>query len=697
MSLPLPRYTRVGLDAYLATAPLILPLPPGEPASWTCLLNVLGTAPLLYKDDAGMGRVCDADLLRALLKQLGRPSADEEQEAFLLCSPIPGADAEGGLIGLLRHETYGVRQRAALTLGYMGGPAAIRPLMGNLDDSDNDARRGAAEALGRLRAVEAIDSLLIRPWDDSDQSVNAARVEALIRIDSWDRVADSVSGASAGEHKTLVQAMLEARDGETGPLVEVMSEGDENIRRVVGRFLAAHPAAAAACIEALVEQLGSEGDDEAASMLAAAAGAAGEEGVDLLIERLESSDWRPRMYACAGLAWAGETAVAAEAALIDRMENDDDADVKREAALALARIGKSSAKVEGLLSSGGTSSYCWPNRAIALGGGIEALAGTQAVAGKSPPGRNLLPILGTAGDARTRALSALLVALVEPDLAAPLLEALARDDARDVPLEVRRACAGGLMLTGHAPRRLGAVHRLLLCHAGDTSRAPRSDVRRLKGLGGQLVTVAAKDGDWPLRIDALRLLQLLGEESDPFVDLIRHVSIHDPDVDCRKAAAAMQPTEWEAPSPAQGLADALVPPRGSSDDAARTRALSNLASMDAELARPIARRLMIGDNRAIARAASRLVGADTRDAATIGSAVARLADDGWVVREAACDLLGALDVGVVDAGLIEEVVEALRARIDEDHDDDVKNAAKAALASLGHPWSESESDDEDDE
>ena len=89
MTLPPPRFTSVGLDAYLESAPLLLPLPPGPPESWTCLLHLLGTAPLLYSDDSGYGRVADADLLRALLNELGRPTADEEQEALLLTSPLP--------------------------------------------------------------------------------------------------------------------------------------------------------------------------------------------------------------------------------------------------------------------------------------------------------------------------------------------------------------------------------------------------------------------------------------------------------------------------------------------------------------------------------------------------------------------------------------------------------------------------------
>ena len=53
MTRPVPHYTKTGLTQYLDAVPLPLPLPPGDPSTWTCALTLFGTLPLVAKDDRG--------------------------------------------------------------------------------------------------------------------------------------------------------------------------------------------------------------------------------------------------------------------------------------------------------------------------------------------------------------------------------------------------------------------------------------------------------------------------------------------------------------------------------------------------------------------------------------------------------------------------------------------------------------------
>jgi hypothetical protein len=67
----------------------------------------------------------------------------------------------------------------------------------------------------------------------------------------------------------------------------------------------------------------------------------------------------------------------------------------------------------------------------------------------------------------------------------------------------------------------------------------------------------------------------------------------------------------------------------------------------------------------------------------VGLAVSRLESSSWVAREAACDLLGFIPVAVYPEAMLDEVVETVRSRVEEDADGDVRTAAIAALARLG--------------
>lgn len=691
MSLPLPRYTTTGLDDYLEIAPVVLPLPPGEPSTWTCAFGLFGPALFMARDDAGNTEALTADVLRLILAQLGRPGRDEERDPLLWASPVPAPT--GSMVEyitpLLDHSSYNVRWRAALLLGHLGDQAATSALVRKLDDSDNDVRRGVVEALGRLGSPEALPILASRPWGDSDTSVDAARVIALVRMNDWEAVAVHVNEDEDEPAYELVRAILEARvSGDASEVVEVLGSGGEHLKRAAAIFLQTRPELASGHAEALVQPV-IEDDGSSASVDAAlTAGLGGAEAAEPLVEMLESAGWRGRMFAAMALgSLAPEHLELVRGPLVEHL-TDDDNDVRRESALALVRLGHLTPEVEAVLSKESSSEYLYPQRAAELAHSCKPLETLGMVFGTIAPDRRLLPALVDPGvGAKERGFMAMMLALTEPDLVHVLLDAMARDDSRDVPLELRRACAGALLLTGYPPETVGSVHRILLCHQGEVSSSPRASVEQLWDRAGELVMLASKDGDWPVRIDALRLLQMIGGQED-HAAMLEHISRHDPDVDCRKQAASMLPTSWRSVTLAHRLAQAMVATRTESD--AKPATFRALAEADPAIGLLLAGRFLASDERELARASAQIVGStvqapQVRDA--VGGAMGRLSG-GWVQREAAVDLLGFIPASLYGEDLLEEVVEILRDKAENDDDVDVQNAAKASLGRLGHPWEE---------
>jgi HEAT repeat protein len=696
MTLPPPRYATIGLETYLREVALPIVLPPGEPSSWTSALHLFGAFPLVAKDDRGMVDLLDDDLLRMILRSFGRPTRDEERLPLLLTTPIPGdRDLAQVLAPLLKHKTYWVRQRVAILIGLLGLEGALDGLVANLMDSDNDARRGAAEGLGRLGSAEAIQALVRGPWEDSDASVDMARCAALARIGDWERTASAVAETTAsGDGFELLQVMVAAhRTGDGTVLIERMEAGDDEVKRAGARFLLGHPAVTARHVTAVGELLQSIDDTDTLIPLAYALGAVGEDAIEVIEELLSAGEWRHRQAGCMAACHLGEAGAAIATPLVATL-SDDDSDVQRDAALACSILGIQPEVADARWHNDMSTSYQFAFRAAELSRTKPGAALAGEVMGLVAPTRRLLSVLGlgSSGDADTRGYAALGLALREPEMMAPTLDAMARDDSRDVPIGLRRWCAGGLLLTGVAPAKLGLAHRILLAHEGAVSSQPGGGIEGLDGRCGELACLAAKDGDWPVRIDALRLMQRLSGEVGAFADLIGHIAEHDSDTDCRKQARNMLGHAWHQTSVADDLAAVLAGTRRAGDEA-KAAALNRVMSADPTLGGVLAGRFIRSDKRELARAASRILGSGLTSStapAEVAAALGRLEADGWVEREAACDLLGALPAGAVNNDLLEELCEALAVRVSDDHDSDVQSAARQALARLGRPLAEEE-------
>lgn len=686
MKLPPPRYCRDGLREWLAAVPLRVPAPPGSPETWTSLFNAFGPRNVLAVGDRTHDRAVDAELLRALLAVMGRPTDPSEQEVYLLATPIPGDVPLGpSLARLLRDPRYPVRQHAALCLGFLGERPAVPALIDALADDDNDARRGAAEALGRLGDATAATALARGAWD-SDLSVSVARIEAIDRLGAWEAVAGVLDRKSGEDAAALANAMIEAMDAQDcGDLAAFLEHSDRDVQRAAAAFLGRRPDLAGGCLDALLSRLREAPDENVVPACAVACGHSGEEALEPLVEMLRADSGDQRAYAAIALSSHPALAALAADELTTRLD-DDDEDARREAALALVASGRTSPRAETFVAQSTSRRFGFLERAAAIRHPATSVHRLLAGDGGNP--LELLTVLADPrGDSTVRGVAAMLLALHEPGRVGPLLDAMARDDARVVPFDVRRACAAALLLTGSAPRFLPTVHRVLLAQTGEVHVRVVSHARELVDRAGELAVLASKDGDWPVRIEALRLLQALGPDAlAPYTDTVAYVSRHDPDADVRRQAAAMTEAAWRRPGAAEHVTAALVPQAGVADDGERVRAYQALAAADPDMARQLARLFLRGDEQPLARAAAEVLGRSAAPGDANGlvtHAVARLDDASWIVREAACVLLGAIAVDLYPDGVLDEVVEALRVRADDDSDGDVRNAANAALARLG--------------
>src|SRR5439155_1426019 len=89
-----------------------------------------------------------------------------------------GAAAVGPLILALRYSNKDVRRRAAEALGKIGDVRAVEALVAVLMDSDEGVRHRATEALGKIGDVRAVEPL-IKALSDSAESVRLAAANAL--------------------------------------------------------------------------------------------------------------------------------------------------------------------------------------------------------------------------------------------------------------------------------------------------------------------------------------------------------------------------------------------------------------------------------------------------------------------------------------------------------------------------------------
>jgi HEAT repeat protein len=186
----------------------------------------------------------------------------------------------------------------------------IEKLIGALEDAKPQIRKGAAEALGELRAEAAVDPLAAL-FSDPDSEVSLTAVEALVAI----------GNEAAAAH-----------------LINALKLDDPSARTVAATGLGTLKTAAA--VEALVEALG-DTEEDVNCAAAVALGLIGDEAASApLAGKLKSSSAKLRVACARSL--AGTRGKAAVTGLIGALD-DDDSGVREAVVGSLISIGKPAA------------------------------------------------------------------------------------------------------------------------------------------------------------------------------------------------------------------------------------------------------------------------------------------------------------------------------------------------------------------
>jgi HEAT repeat protein len=217
----------------------------------------------------------------------------------------------------LQHRRGWARAEAAYTLGAMGSPRAVEPLLAALGDGDRDVRSAAAQSLGRLGAVDAVEPLLAAL--EGRRIPRAVVCDALLDLgdDSVPRLVGLVDHPDAAERATAVELVGRLGDAADGrQLVARLIDTSAEVRAQAALALGRLGADAAAT--AVRELLG----DRVPFVRAAAAEALGllsdDDAVEGLLFQAQQDAFEPARAAAEALARIAPARVAREAAQSER-------------------------------------------------------------------------------------------------------------------------------------------------------------------------------------------------------------------------------------------------------------------------------------------------------------------------------------------------------------------------------------------
>ena len=496
----------------------------GEPAAEPCIqalhetggdaqkalrdvLSALGEAavpPLIQALTADRARVrrCAADILDTMGWE---PWGDAERAWYLIAREqwmelaLMGTPAVGPLIRTLNSDDDRVRGEAAETLGEIGDPAAVGPLVDALaDDAVAPAAADALVAIGEPAVAPTLELL-----DGERGAARENAVEVLGRIGAREAVpaiAELVRSGGDRLHRKAVDALIGIGAPAIEALIPLLSEDGDGHAGAVAALTGIGDAACRALVEAL-------GDENARIRMGAA----------MVLERI---GWAPAgeeeqaAYLIALQRWPDIVGLGASAVdfLAARL-GDPDEGVQAGVAESLARLGAPA--VPPLIRMLGEESLCEPAadtlvrigeaavdplvRALKERKLCRAAAGALVRVGR-PAAVALVPTLGRPETGEVAA--EVLTAMGEPAVE-PLVEALGNGDALirqragDVLIGLGDAAVGPLVgALGHPDDalRLGAINTL--------TRAGRPIVDDLKG--------ALLDERYRVRLGAAEVLGRIG-------------------------------------------------------------------------------------------------------------------------------------------------------------------------------------------
>jgi HEAT repeat protein len=267
-------------------------------------------------------------------------------------------DTVSPLLDLLKHPDADLRMQAALALGEQRDVRAAAALVNALKDDDTNVRYHAIEALGKLKAVEAVDAL-VGVAETSDFFLGFAALEALTQIGDA-RVAPRVA-------PFLEDEML--RD----PTINLLGQlGDDSVVAPLAALLNSQTTASTPLIARALASLSDRYEEqygEGGYIADLASSEISPTGVQKLIDELESSaneDLRSIALVLGWLKRSGvdraltrlmgradlrneiiEALVRHGSATVDLLISQltaEELEVRQAAAVALGRIGDSSAR-----------------------------------------------------------------------------------------------------------------------------------------------------------------------------------------------------------------------------------------------------------------------------------------------------------------------------------------------------------------
>ena len=185
----------------------------------------------------------------ALIRMLGDSRWFVARNAADLLGELDAHDAEGALVGLLRHTDDRVRRSATNALLKLGTPEAMKAAYAALGDSSPQVRMHAAAAISDRRDSKTATTLIRAIESEQNGDVQLAMIAALGKIATPDavqrlmRIAEPDNRVFKKKTSALrvaaVQALGEARTQQAlAALKELLADKDREVRESATRVLA---------------------------------------------------------------------------------------------------------------------------------------------------------------------------------------------------------------------------------------------------------------------------------------------------------------------------------------------------------------------------------------------------------------------------------------------------------------------------
>jgi HEAT repeat protein len=267
-----------------------------------------------------------------------KPANNKESALYLIAKkkwkPLLGVGKEAvdALIGIVNDKNKTVRLDAVKTLGKIGSPRAVEPLIKRLYYEYNPNWFTVVAALDRIKNAGKIEPFL-NALKNEDATFRLKTTEVLSYVD-WKPSNPQESAlylAAKQDWHKLSRAGARAVE----PLVRLTTDNLPDIREHAVETLGKIGVPAA--VEPLIQSLEDEDLNVRKKAVKALGRIGGPRAVDVLIETLKKTDTGIRREAVKALGHAGEIK-AVEPLISALVDKDSDPDTRREAAEALGRI-----------------------------------------------------------------------------------------------------------------------------------------------------------------------------------------------------------------------------------------------------------------------------------------------------------------------------------------------------------------------